>query len=205
MADHIPPTYTPALMEALRVRAGLQANDNSKDAEITAAFNGAVVWLEDYLDRFLVGGNYVETFVHKRGEVISLKGYPVVQINDLTSLSPDSVDTTAPYHLDRVNGLVHFDGVIAEHELQIDYDTDDALSGVLMMAATKLFDVIWAGFNSSGGTVATGAVKSISSDGARVEFDVGSGSSSSASGIDSSTGLPAGMDALLNVYRRYQC
>lgn len=192
---------SPELLEVLRVRVGLPADDTSKDDEITATYIAALSWMEAYLDRYLEPGTYTESFTHVAANVLSLKGYPVEAI---VSMSSDNYDAPpVAYHVEEVNGLIHFDGYAVAHEIAVTYDAKPALTGALYMAFLSLFDSVWAQFHASTSTdpVGTGAIKAISSDGARVEFDV-SGSSSSSSGIDPSSGLPFGVAAMLHLYRR---
>lgn len=191
-----------SLLEILRVRIGLDPDDTSKDAEITAAYLAALSWLEQYLDRFLEPGTFTETFTHVAANVISLKGYPVDGIINMSSDNTDPIH----YHVEARNGLIHFDGFLVAHELVVEYDATPVLEGAMMLALLGLFDVVWGTFTSSAAeeSLGSGAIKAITSDGARVEFDVSSGASSSFGSIDPNSGMPMAVAAMLQVYRRWQ-
>jgi hypothetical protein len=67
-----------------------------------------------------------------------------------------------------------------------------------------LFDSLWATANSAGGAVAAGGIKSITSAGATVSyFDPSAGGGTG--GIDADSGLPSGVAAMLNPFRRLGC
>lgn len=197
MATNPPPA---SLMALLRVRVGLEPDDESKDVEIGAAYVAALTWLENYLDRYLEPGTYTETFTHVSANVVSLKGYPVETINTIT---PDEGEEVH-YHLERTNGLLHFDGYLVSHELVIEYDAEPVVDGALLIALLGLFDVVWATFNTGTDQPAgSGAIKAITSDGARVEFDVSSGSSSGFGSIDPNSGMPVAIAGMLYGYKRW--
>jgi len=195
-----PVTVVP--FEVLRQRIGLAATDNSKDVEIEVVYQMTISWLEEYLDRFLVAGTYTEQFVHKSGNNISLRGYPIVQV---VSVTGDSGQDITHYHIKKSNGVMYFDSQVIAHELLVQYEMSDPLIGPLYLAVLILFDQMYASFSTAGGGAAGGGViKAISSDGARVEFDTGS-SGTSASGVDVETGVPASILGILNMFRRERC
>lgn len=185
-----------------RARLGLDPADSSRDSDIDAYYALAVNWLESYLDRFLIAGTQTETLVHKFGDTISLKGYPVISI---TSAIADNQELDKrPYHLDHINGLIQFDGTVGIHETTIVYQMGDPLVGVLGYALLPVFDLVAAGMNTTVDAVGGGAIKAITSDGAKVEFDVGSGGSVGSITVDE-TGLPESIVGILELYKRYQC
>jgi hypothetical protein len=193
---------SPELLELLRVRVGLAPDDASKDGEITAAYTGALSWIEQYLDRFMEAGTYSETFVHVASNKLSLKGYPVEEILSMTA--DEMSGPPLAYHVETKNGLVRFDGFAVAHEITVEYDAEPEISGAILAALLALFDVVWNSFNSTSSEVESGVVKSITSDGARVEFDV-SGGSSSFGAVDPASGMPSAVAAMLHLYRRESC
>lgn len=198
----IPPTISPALMDILRVRIGLTVGDTSMDAEITMAWEATYDWVEQYLDRYLVPGTYDETVVHKSGHVISLKGYPIDTVNSITSTVNNSA--VFDYHVNKTNGNLFIDGGFSEHELTINYTALDPVTGSIYMAMLFVFDLVYTNFGSTTNSTAGGTIKSISSDGAKVDYDL-SLNTSGAGGIDAETGLPENAIGLLAMFRRYQC
>jgi hypothetical protein len=190
---------SPELLEMLRVRVGLAADDPSRDDEITAAYLGALSWIEQYLDRFMEAGTFTEKFTHVASNKLSLKGYPVESVASMTA--DDMSGPPISYHVEASNGLIRFDGFAVAHEITVVYDADPQISGAILAALLALFDVVWSTFNSSSSEAEAGVVKSITSDGARVEFDV-SGGSSSFGAVDPSSGMPSAVAAMLHLYRR---
>ena len=185
-------------IETLRQRIGLQPTDNSRDTEILLAMGVTQGLLEAYLDRFLTQKTYTEKFTHISRSVISLRGYPVDSIISVTG-------TDVPYHLDAEAGLVHFDGYVHSHEVTIVYIGGfdaDAIPGALEYAYLAAFDMVWQSNQSVGGALGSGVVKSVASDGARVEFFDPTSGGASAVGLDPESGLPVSVIGLLNLYRR---
>lgn len=188
------------LLELLRVRVGLDADDDSQDAAISTTYIAALSWVEQYLDRYLEAGDYTEAFTHFAGHVASLRGYPVTAV---ASVTQDDNAEAVPYHLEARNGLVRFDGYAVAHELIVTYTAAPELTGALQVALLGVFDVVWMQLNATVTTDAgEGAVKSITSDGARVEFDVAGGAGGA---IDVSSGLPSAITSILNMFRREHC
>ena len=188
------------LLAILRVRIGLAADDVSKDAAITTAYLAALSWIEQYTDRFLEAGDYTETFTHFAGNTLSLKGYPVTAVLSIVN-GTDGDDVAEFYHMEAGSGLLRFDGWMIAHEITVEYTAAPPVNGTLFVALLGVFDLVWLQFNATvtEDASAGGAVKSIASDGARVEFDVSGGS---AGAIDPSSGLSASVAALLNMLRR---
>lgn len=197
MASNAP---SPEMLQILRVRVGLAADDTSKDAAITAAYIGALSWLETYLDRYLEAGTYTEVFTHVAANVISLKGYPV---DAIISMNADEDLTAVHYHLEKQNGLIHFDGFAVSHQLTVEYEATPVINGALQLALLGLFDVVWGVFNSTTAEESGGAIKAISSDGARVEFDISGGGASGYGVIDPNSGMPVAVAAMLYGYKRW--
>lgn len=191
------------VLQMLRVRIGLDGADTSQDAEIEMVYGLSVQWMENYLDRILYtqSGTEIETFTHVHKHTLSLRGYPTIGITTVVATEGENV---LKYHLESSNGLLHFDGLMHAHELVVTYTMDDPMAGPLFLALLAIFDLAWANYNGTVDTDATGAVKAISSDGARVEFDVGS-ESYGIGGLDLGSGLPARVIGLLNGYRREKC
>lgn len=185
------------MLELLRVRVGLAADDASKDATIELAYIAAVTWLEKYLDRFLEAGNFIERFPHFMGLAIHVKGYPVDNVN---SLKADGRDIN--YHLDSPNGIIHLDGLGLGHEVEVDYTCTPDMSGPIILALLSAFDQSWAAFSGAQSATVGGAIKQIAIDGMRVEYETGTGASAGFGGIDQDSGLPEAMVAILAPYRR---
>lgn len=202
MSTIVKPPLSPTtdMMELLRARVGLPAGDTSKDAQIVQALTLAYEWLETYLNRCLVPGTYIETFTHLVGYTLSLSAFPVSVVN---SVENENAQPVTYYHLDYGNGILHFDGFARAHQLTINY-TMDTPPAALMVAILAVFDLLWASLFGSGSAVAGGVIKSIASDGARVEFAVESSSGSSGA-IDPITGLPMSVLGLLHIFRRELC
>jgi len=200
MTTAIPDSDT---LMALRIRIGLNGLDVAKDDEINQAYAMTIAWMENYLNRILYSetGQETEEFTHINTMTISLKGYPTVSIDNIVAGSDETVPN---YHLLKVNGLMMCDTPFRSHECSITYTMTDPLVGGLKMAMYMIFDQVWSQFTYVNDGTTSSGVKAISSDGARVEFDVNS-SSSSGGDIDIATGLPMNVIGILNDYRRIWC
>lgn len=199
MATAVPDAAT---LAALRIRIGLNGLDVSRDAEINEVYAIAIAWMENYLSRTLysVTGQEIEELTHINSMTISLKGYPTVSIDDITVQSDEVVPD---YHLLKPNGLIMCDKPFRSHSATITYTMTDPLVGGLKMAMYMVFDQVWTQYTFVNDGTTTSGVKAISSDGARVEFDVNS--SSGVGDIDVVSGLPMNVIGILNDYRRFQC
>jgi hypothetical protein len=199
LAAPVTPWPDPQTLAQLRVRIGLPINDATRDADITAVWTMATLLAEQYLDRFIRPGAYTESFTHVTGNSISLKGYPLTTLPVITD---HSGSTSIPFHADANNGVVYFDGAIASHSLSVAYECAPPTG--IMVALIMLFDSLWTTANSTGGAVAAGGIKSISSSGATISyFDPTAGGGTG--GIDMNSGLPSGVAAMLNPFRRQAC
>jgi hypothetical protein len=189
------------MLKLLRVRVGLPVDDASKDDLITAAYGTAGRMLENYLDRSLEAGGHSETFTHAANNVVSLRAYPIDEIMNIVTAS--GAEITA-YHVAKQSGLVHFDSRQVQHEIMVTYTSLDPIDSVLGLALLSVFDQVYNSITAvnSGGAVSGGAIKSISSDGARIEYASGT---ESASGVDSASGIPTSVLGLLQAYRRQSC
>jgi hypothetical protein len=176
----------------------LPPGDTTKDAEITAAWAMVTSWVETYLDRWLVPGAYSEVFTHVARRVLSLKAYPVTAI---TSMIGEMGGGIISYHVEKPNGLVHMDGFMLSHELTVLYDATPDVDGPIMLAMLSVFDSVWRDLSATEPSGGDGPVKAISSNGARVEFDLAAGGAD----IDAGSGLPTSVAYMLNLYRRQSC
>jgi hypothetical protein len=192
------PWPTAATLALLRARIGLPPGDTTKDAELTAAWAMVTSWVETYLDRWLVPGAYEEVFTHVARKVLSLKAYPVIAITEfLGDVGTQVVD----YHVEKPYGLVHMDGFVISHELTVLYDALPDVDGPIMLAMLSVFDSVWRDLSATEPSGGDGPVKAISSNGARVEFDLSAGGMD----IDAGSGLPTSVAYMLNLYRRQSC
>lgn len=200
------PVPTQTLLEALRVRLGLPFDDPGKDPEINQAFAMAVLWLEQYLDRILweTNNQVTETRTHFAGYTLSLKGYPVTS-DPIAMVSASPTPEIPDYHLDHNNGLVQFDGFAKFHRVTISYQIEDILEGPLRYALLLVFDQMHKLITgTTSDSEAGGPIKSISSDGSRIEYDT-SAAAASAGTIDLESSLPALAVGMLNLFRRNTC
>ena len=110
-----------------------------------------------------------------------------------------------PYHIEKKTGRLVFDSRFYSHELTVNYSGGYAvLPADLEMALWRLFDSTWSVISAttSSAPVGGGAIKAISSQGARVEFDT----SSAGSGMGGSGGLSDSFaNSILDLYGLKSC
>jgi hypothetical protein len=161
-------------IETARVRIGLESTDTSKDAELTAAMDASLNFAEKYCDRFFMLKDEIAEEIHFTDKDVQLHRFPLVSI---TSINADNKPVVSNYHMEKTTGRVVFDSSICAHTLLVSYSGGYAkLPGDLELAIWKLFDVAWGSISATAtGAAGGGAIKAISSSGARVEFDTSRG------------------------------
>jgi hypothetical protein len=188
-------------IETARVRIGLDSTDTSKDAELTAAMGASLNFAEKYCDRFFMLKDEIAEEIHFTDKDVQLHRFPLVSI---TSINADGKPIAAEYHMEKTTGRVVFDSSICAHTLLVSYSGGYAtLPSDLELALWKLFDAAWGLVSATASTAAVGggAIKAISSSGARVEFDTSSGSANLGGGGLSD---PFAM-TILNLYALKSC
>jgi hypothetical protein len=183
-------------IELLRQRACLAASDDSRDADITIAFQTAVAMIGDYLDRTLPSAAYTETFSHVSQTALSVKAYPIDMTVPPTLISDGYVMTC---HAESATGIIYPDQLIYGHEVTVAYTGGYVtLPHVLQLVAVGTFTEVWGSLN---GSTSSGLdIKSMSVP------DVGTISyfspTSSGTGVDDHGMIPAAMISLLAPYKR---
>jgi hypothetical protein len=191
-----------SLLEDLRIRVGVAADNTSKDAFITASKDAAFSLMGNYCDRiFLYQADSTEVFTHSRGDTLSLKRYP---IETVTSIIDESGNQITDFHVDADTGLIRFDSAWAFHQVTVTstggFD-EDVLPSDLLMAFYSTFDVLYA---SAIGTsqVSSTEISSITiADVGTIRYNTET--PESAYGVGSF--LPSTAKALLEKYKRLQC
>lgn len=199
--------------EALRIRIGLAADDDSRDAEIDLVFNMSLALCESYCDRkFLRVDGEEQEFTHFEGTTASMIRYPIIHVNSVGR--EESGAALNYYHVHKSAGLIMFDHYVWAHLMIINTDAGYSLDaaqdvdGVQLPADLEfclwtLFDLLWPLHESgSGGATNVGAVESITLQ------DVGTirmntDSSIVIGGDGSGFGfLPFSVTSFLSLYRR---
>jgi len=189
-------------IQTARIRIGLESTDTSKDVELTAAMEASLNYAEKYCDRFFMFQEDVAELIHFTSNVIQVHRYPITTVS---SVLGDGEPIAATYHIDKRAGRLVMDGRVCAHELTVNYSGGYAvLPADLEMALWRLFDSNWSVISATTSSTAVGggAIKAISSQGARVEFDT----SSASSGMGGSGGLsdPFAM-SILDLYGLKSC
>jgi len=181
----------------LRVRAGLPADNTTKDVELTKAWDISVSLAERYTDRFLSNAARIEVFTHYQGETIQLKAYPEIVITTITG-------AIGAHHLNDAMGTLYFDRWLAEHEVSISYTGGYTIfPDDLEYAIMVLFDSVWSIMeNPGGGSSTAGALKSVKAGDISIQYDTGGAASvSSEGGLGGS--IPPMAMGILQTYRRW--
>ena len=176
--------------------------DTTQDALLQIGLDTAIALAENYCKRLFPYASEVAHFYYPTANTLSLPRYPVEQVASITGTKSGAA--ISDYKVDKSAGLIEFGRHDYYHRgpNQIDvtyaggYKTYPA---DLELAFWMIFDTLWPTLSSTGGAAPTtgGAVKSISSDGARIEYDVSGGS---VAGVDSDTGLPTMSINILDNY-----
>ena len=193
----------PVPIETLRVRVGLESTDASRDDDITAASDLALSLMANYCDRYFdqVLGDQ-EGFTHLHGFSAPLKRYPIVQVTGI--VDQDAKAVSIGYHINKVNGVIQFDGHVAFHEMVVTFDggyAEGEFPDDLLYAYYQVFDQHWAVIEN-GTSPGAANISSVS------VVDVGTVRYSQDSITTPEMGggfLPPIALSILNYYKRYQC
>lgn len=181
--------------EALRVRIGLVYTDNSKDTEIALAYNTALALIETWCDRKFERQDEAETFTHVTSNTVSLIRYPVDHIIQMDS-------NVSKYHLEKKNGVVHFDSFEVEHEIKIAYNGGYAtLPPDLLVALYGTFDQVYNAQTNPGGSVSAGNIKTVRAGDLSVTYDNSGGATPNSGGAFGGL-IPLSAMSILDLYRR---
>lgn len=202
-------------IEALRVRAGLDPTDDTKDAQLIMAADTTLSIVETYLDRKLEYMDDSETFYYQ--EPLLVRRWPMEQGSVTTIFLLDN-DIEEPFTIsnrmiDYEKGIIYGQRYDVPNRVVIVEYTGgfDPIPNDLLWSLWAVFDAYWAatpGWASSSGGVITGSgeVKKVSLVGiGSVDFDVGT---SSAGGDSSSLNadpwglIPAEIISIIDRYRR---
>ena len=178
----------------LRLRAGLNATDASQDAELNRVLGIAVALVEQYLDRTLAHGTEIEKFTHVDGASISLRRYP---LESITSINP-----AREYHAENRTGLLHFDGAIREHEIEVRYTggySQADLPADLALAIEHVFGDLWT--IKDGGAASSSGVKTVRAGDLSVTYATGGAAGQGGGGSYGGTFSPM-VAAILDLYVR---
>ena len=168
-------------IESLRQRIGLPVGDASKDAEIMMISEVAVSFIETYCDRKFFEEDDKEVFTHKSGYTVSLRRYPIDDIQSVTGVDRTVINN---YHVDKKTGLMQFDGHMKSHQFTVSYKggyTPTTVPSDLLWCIMSTFDALWADHLAVGGgavAASTGGVKQAKIGDMSITYDVGGGGSS---------------------------
>lgn len=193
-------------IEHFRIKAGLAADDTSKDTEIELAKGVALSIIEQYCNRKFAFAIEAETFTHWNAYTVPLRRYPVVEITSIDGWSGE-------YHFDELTGVVHLDGRAVAHRLTVNYSggyaetaspaepfvyPDDFMSAWLAVFSQSYTDL------NSGGTVASdAAIKTLRAGDLSITYDNAVDTGSSSGGGSAFGGaIPATAKGILDLYRR---
>lgn len=175
--------------------------DASQDAAVQGMLDAALSFAERYCNRGLAYKSERVKFYDGHYESLPLPRYPIEQVMTVSN-------SVGKYHIHKQTGLITLDRPSFHHEISIDYAGGyKTLPADLELALWEIFDNLWgrhtASATSGAASAASGAVKSISSDGARIEFDVSGGAAvSNPNALNYDSGLPYAAQSILDLYRR---
>lgn len=182
------------MFDLATAKTRLGITGTAQDTQLQNALDIALAWAENYCDRYFMYQGQEEVFTHYHGPTLSLKRYPIESIN------PNLPDN----HFDGNSGIVYLHNHITDHQIIVDYFGGyKTLPADLEMALWGIFDSAWASVTSAGTAPAGGgAIKAISSDSQRIEYDTSGGA---VVGVDPVSGLPTLAASILNNYVRRKC
>lgn len=192
------------MFDIVTAKTRLNIVDATQDVAVQALLDAALSLAERYCNRgFLYKAERVRFYDSHFGS-LPLPRYPIDTVTKLTG--------AGKHHVHKSTGLItiHRDAAwwSGGHEIVVEYAGGyKVLPGDLELALWEVFDNLWSRHIASPTAAAAattgGAIKSISSDGARVEFDVSGGAvSSTPNALNFDSGLPFSAQSILDLYRR---
>ena len=174
----------------------LNITDTAQDVVIQAALDASVAVAESYCKRKFMRASETNVFHWVDGVTLQFERYPinnVLAIRDTGNGTATSSMTNSKYYeVYNSAGQIRFSGHIFSKSLEVDTDAGYAvLPADLELALWLIFDGVWKSLNSSGGSVSSGGIASISvPDVGTIRYDTGSSSSGSTNaGLIPATGI----------------
>lgn len=199
-------------IEVLRVRAGLQPADDTKDALLEQAAAATLDLVETYLDRKLELKDDIEYF-YVGDKHILVHRWPIVR-DSVTILVDDNPVSMTDKLVDYERGIIYRPPTGGKgSESSVEYEGGyDPIPASLLWAMLAAFDSVWYGTPGWGGTpgagqtTGSGEVKKVTLVGiGSVDLDTGSTSgSASRSGGNTSTAWGILSEDAITILDRYR-
>lgn len=174
----------------------------TQDAEVQAVLDAALNLAERYCNRgFLYKAERVKFYDTSAGS-LPMPRYPIDVVT--------KTSFTGQYHVHKSAGtiLIHDKSWWHNRDITVEYAGGyRVLPGDLEIALWEIFGNLWgrhsASLTGAAAVAGTGAVQSITSDGATIRFDTSGGSAtSSPTAVNFDTGIPFSAQSILDLYRR---
>lgn len=193
------------MFDIVTAKARLNITDATQDVAVQAMLDAALSLAERYCNRsFLYKAERVRFYDSHFGS-LPLPRYPIESVTKFTGAGNN-------YHVHKSTGTItlHRDASwwSSGHEVVVEYTGGyKVLPPDLVLALWEIFDNLWGRHTASPTAAAAattgGAIKSISSDGARVEFDVSGGAvAATPNALNYDSGMPYSAQSILDLYRR---
>ena len=174
----------------------LGVTGTADDSKIQAVMSMALLMAENYCRRKFTYAREQAKFYDVHYETLSLHRYPVAMVHQVTTAEDCRVHAAA--------GLLKFTRPVVAEVIGVDYEGGfKEFPADLVMALMQIVQSQYATVSGGAAAVVGGTIKSISSNGSRVEYDTSGGAVSA--GVDRDTGLPSMAISILDSYRRELC
>lgn len=182
-------------LTAARARVGLQPNDTTKDAALSASLAAALGLAERYCDRKFARQFEVAELVHFVGNEAHIDRYPIVAV---ISVQSDGQAITA-FQVNKSAGRILFTSSLASLLLEVEYEGGyEVFPDDLEYALWLIFDSVWPSI--SGNAPAQSPISRITvPDVGSISFDTVAPSSGVGAAISEAA------EAVLDLYRRSTC
>ena len=179
----------------------LKIADATQDAALQGMLNAALSLAERYCNRGFAYKAERVTFYDGHYASLPMPRFPIEQVIKISN-------SVGQYHVHSQTGLISLHRPHFLDKIEVDYAGGyKVLPADLELALWEIFDNLWsrhtASATSGAAVTGGGAVKSISSDGARIEFDVSGGAAvATPNALNYDSGMPYSAQSILDLYRR---
>ena len=189
------------------VKDYLGITGTTDDARVTAAMNMSLSLAEKYCNRKFAKQAETEEIMPVHGRTVQLHRIPVDTITSVNKTHGGGALTD--YVVAKEAGVVYLNGAAYDRKVTVSYTGGlDPIDDDILMALMEIVGAVWpkfkAGAGSGGSSAMAGQIKSVASDGARIEYFGDTGSTGSSSGFAGGMVSPFAQ-SILDLYRIEEC
>ena len=178
------------MFDLATAKTRLNITGTTQDVLLQTGLDTAIAIAENYCKRQFKYAAEVAHYYYTDAGVLFVSRYPIEQVQSVVSAK--NTKTLTDYKVNKSAGMIMFKGYAVGEQIDITYAGGyKTLPADLELALWLIFDGVWKSLNSSGGSVSSGGIASISvPDVGTIRYDTGSSSSGNTNaGLIPATGI----------------